>query len=71
MYCNECKFYDSSPLWNRCDLTDQECFYCYYDLVPCPFINDNYIFKENFKELDFIKGESANAYMEITNDTNN
>ena len=70
MYCSECKFYHSSPLWNKCDLTNQECFY-WYSIMPCPFIDDNYIFKEDLKELNFIKGESANVYMEITNDTNN
>lgn len=62
MFCNCCHFHHSGCVWNRCDLTDSEC-YREFNLEPCPYINSAYIFKEDCAPLGFVKGESAIEFM--------
>ena len=50
-------------MWNRCALTESEYFRECRD-EPCPWIDDNYIFKEDCEPLGFVKGESALKFME-------
>ena len=57
MNCNECKLYESNPIWNKCNLIDAECFYT-YDSKSCPYINDNYICIINCEPLGLVKGKN-------------
>lgn len=66
MKCCNCRFHHSSYLWNRCDLTESECYH-EYSKEPCPLVDDNYIFINNCEPLGFIKGESAIEYMKRVN----
>ena len=59
MNCNKCKLYEDSPLWNRCNLIDAECFYTYNDSKPCPYIDDDYICIINCEPLGLVKGEDV------------
>lgn len=63
MICMCCKFYQGGYMWNRCALTESEYFRECRD-EPCPWIDDNYIFKEDCEPLGFVKGESALKFME-------
>ena len=62
MKCRDCKFHQSSYMWNRCALTESEC-YRGFNETPCPDIDDNYIFLEDCEPLGFVKGESAIEFM--------
>jgi hypothetical protein len=38
MKCYKCPFYRSSSIWNRCDLTESECF---REPENCSLVNDD------------------------------
>lgn len=58
MKCRNCKFYQGGYMWNRCVLTESECFReCIKE--PCNIIDDDYIFITDCEPLGFIKGEKA------------
>ena len=62
MICKDCKFHQGGYMWNRCALTESE-YFREYSNEPCPSIDDNYIFIEDFEPFGFVKGESALKYM--------
>lgn len=66
MKCRNCRFHHSGYLWNRCDLTESECYHEYSN-EPCPLVDDNYIFIKNCEPLGFVKGGSAIEYMKGVN----
>lgn len=59
MRCCDCKFHHSGYLWNRCDLTDSEYYYEFYD-KPCDLIDDDYYIICDCPELGLEKGKKAN-----------
>ena len=62
MFCRNCKFHHGGFMWNRCDLTDSECYREYIDR-PCDIVDDSYKFREDCEFLGFVKGASAIEYM--------
>lgn len=63
MKCSNCKFYHGGFNWNRCDITEGECFYEFI-AEPCSIINDDYVFIIDCPEMGFEKGKSALEYLE-------
>lgn len=62
MKCRDCEFHQSGYMWNRCALTDSE-YYREFINEPCPYIDNNHIFKEDCEPLGFVKGKSAIEFM--------
>jgi hypothetical protein len=49
MKCSKCPYYKSNPTWNRCEVTDSECFYITED---CIFVNDDgTLNKEEYEKI--------------------
>ena len=60
MRCCDCKFHQGRHLWNRCDLTEAECYYEFFS-APCDIIDDDYIFITDCPEMGFEKGKSVES----------
>lgn len=65
MRCCDCEFHQSGYMWNRCALTDSE---CYREPELCDLIDDNYIVLQDCEPLGLVKGESVLKYIEGDND---
>lgn len=62
MKCCDCKYHESGYLWNHCCLTGNEYYYEFYK-EQCPFITDDYKFKEDVDELGFKKDMSTDLFL--------